>query len=236
MVHSPEEGAKSSTGPRGLRLQASDFQGLTPQRHIAGRNVTKADVRFYRRDGRAIAVKDYGARPAWVRHTLGRWLVAREAAAYEAAGGVTGLPTFLGRLGPFALAVEWVDGTTLAARRGQTLPPEVFDRLDALVGALHARGIALGDLHHRDVLVDDAGDVKVVDLATAWIAGPTAGSLRRRVFRRLADLDRLAAARMRARFTGQDEADALAHVDASAVRRWQRGRRAKAAWDRLRGR
>jgi len=59
--------------------------------------------------------------------------------------------------------------------------------------------------------------------------------LRRRIFERLCAQDRLAAARMRARFTGRSEDAALAGIDPSTVRLWGIGRRIKAFWDRLRG-
>ena len=57
----------------------------TPSRVLAGRNGTKADVAFHDLGGLRVVVKDYGPRPAWIRATLGRALVARECAAYGAA-------------------------------------------------------------------------------------------------------------------------------------------------------
>jgi len=52
------------------------------------------------------------------------------------------------------------------------------------------------------VLLSDGGEVHVVDLAAAVAGGP--------FFARAAAQDRLAAARMRARFTGRSEEEALA--------------------------
>src|SRR4029077_1807025 len=98
--------------------------------------------------------------------------------------------------------------------------PALFDRLDALVGNLHARGVAMSDLHHRDVLVAEDGGVHVVDLAMAYLLGPRPGWFRRRAFARLCAQDRLSAARMRARFTGQSEDEALASLDPAARRLW----------------
>ncbi len=207
---------------------------LAPERHLPGRNLTKADILVYRVDGRRIAVKDYRARPFVVRHIVGRLLVRRECRAYEAAGSAPGLAPFLGRVGPFTLATEWIEATPLADMPGAVASAETFDRLDALIADLHARGVALADLHHRDVLVSAAGAVRIVDLAAAFVLGRRPGRVRRRVFDRLSAQDRLAAARMRARLTGQSEDEALAGIDPSAVRRWRTARRIKAFWDVIR--
>ena len=206
-----------------------------PILRLPGRNATKADVLQYELDGRRLAVKDYTARPRWIRNTLGRWLVRREVAAYRATAGLPEVPALVGRLSPFAFATEWVDARPLSALSARPLDPALFDRLERALAGLHARGVALGDLHHRDVLVTDEGAVHVVDFATAWIAPPGSGALRKAIFRRMAEQDRLAAARLRARFTGMDEAEALAGLPPAAVRRWRRGRAVKRLLDRMRG-
>jgi hypothetical protein len=197
--------------------------------------MSKADVLVHVVDGRTVAVKDYAARPFIARQTVGRLLVRRECRAYLAAGSSPGLAPFLGRLGPFTLATAWIEATPLADLPAGLLSDAVFDKLDAVIATLHARGIAIADLHHRDVLVGGDGSVHVVDLAAAYVAGAEPSGWRKRIFERLRAQDRLAAARMRARFTGRSEADALAQLDPGSVRLWGIGRRVKAAWDTLRG-
>lgn len=216
-------------------LDPGRLEGLEPLHRIAGRNATKADVVVYRLDGRRIAVKTYAPRPWWVRWTVGRFLVRREAAAYRAAAGAPGLPVCYGRVGPYAVATEWVDGQSLAQLRGRPVDPAVFDRIDAVLDHLHDRGVALADLHHRDVLVGDDGSVHLVDLATAFRLGERPGRLRRRFFVRMREQDRVAAARLRARWTGIDEREAIAAVSPEAAEWYRKARRLKAFWDRLRG-
>jgi hypothetical protein len=202
-----------------------------PDRHLPGRNWTKADLLFYRLGEEGWAVKSYGRRPFWIRHTLGRWLIRRECAAYRAAGELAGLPAFLGRLGPFALATEWIDARPLSERRGERVDEEVFERAAAALERLHDRGVALVDLHHRDLLVTPDGSVFFVDLAAAWRRSRRPGALGRRVFLRLTELDRAALARLRGRWTGRP-----VEADGSAAARWHaRGRRIKNLLDRLRG-
>jgi len=129
------------------------LEGVEPVRCIAGRNSTKADVLFFDLGDQRVAVKSYAPRGTLIRNTLGRWLIRREAAAYEAAMEVAALPAFLGRLGPCVLATEWVDAEPLKAREGSLLDDALFDRLAAILDELHSRGVALADLHHRDVLL-----------------------------------------------------------------------------------
>ena len=228
-------GPESSTQPRRLRLTPEDVARATIVRRIAGRNLSKADVLFVEIDGRSVAVKDYAPRPFAARQTVGRWLIRRECRAYETAGAIPGLAPFLGRIGAFALATAKIDATPLAELPPGTLDDATFDRLDGILDELHARGVAISDLHHRDVLLAADRDVYVVDLAAAYVCGGDASSWKRSIFERLCAQDRLAAARMRARFTGVSEAEALERLDPEAVRRWGKGRRVKAAWDRLRG-
>jgi hypothetical protein len=226
---------KSST-PEPGSVRPDHLAAAPPLRRLPGRNWTKADVLFFRLDGKGVAVKDYGPRPLLVRQTIGRLLTRREAAAYRAAGGVEGLPRFLGRLGPWTLALEWIEGKTLADLRGEALDEGIFDRIGAILESLHARGIAAGDLHHRDVLVGPGRSVHLVDLATALVLGRRPGRFRRAAFARLAAQDLVALARMRARWTGRDEAAAIAAVGKEAAAWYARGRRLRRFWDRLRGR
>jgi hypothetical protein len=228
--------AESSTTQAAPRLTLDALAGSTPVRRVVGRNMSKADVLVYRLGSRSLAVKDYRGRPFIARQTVGRLLVRRECRAYREAGPCPGLAPFLGRLGPFTLATEWIDATPLADLPPGGVTDAVFDRLDAVIATLHARGIAVADLHHRDVLVGADGAVHVVDLAAAYVRGAASGPWRRKIFERLRAQDRLATARMRARFTGRSEADALAGLDPRSVRLWGVGRRIKGLWDRVRGR
>lgn len=205
---------------------------------LRGRNRTKADVEFFDLPSGRIVVKSYASRPWWIRSTLGRWLVARECAAFRAAsaGRVRGLPEFLGRVGRHALAMRRVDGVTLMRLEGSPLPRAVFDGLREILDDLHGAGVALGDLHRRNVLVSDDGSVHVVDLAVAWVLGESPGPFRRFVYRRLRDVDEVAFARLRARFLDGREADLVADVGERAARWHRRGRRVKRFVDALRGR
>ncbi len=229
-----ESVAKHSTAPSSAPT-LNELDRQAPVRVIRGRNSTKAVIRIFDCGDGAIAVKDYRECPWWFRATGARWLVRRETAAYLAAGPLPGLPRCLGRLGPLTLATEWIDARPLAEIGATKLPVAVCDRLEALVRGLHERGVALGDLHHRDVLIGSEDEVHVVDLATAWVRNARRGDLRNWIFARWRAADSVALARIRARFTGESEENALRGLDSRAVAWHRRGRAAKRLWDRLRG-
>lgn len=213
----------------------SVLAGVEPVRRIEGRNWTKADVEFYEVDDLRVAIKTYEPRAFLARNTLGRWLIRREAAAFQAVAGIASVPGFLGRIGPFALATRWVDAVPLRTHTGGLLGDEIFDRLAVIVGQFHERGVALADLHHRDVLLAADDSLYVLDLATAWIAGDRPGPLKRYLFERFCESDRVNLARMRARFTGGDPEAAVASVSPAAADWHRRGRKVKSILNRLRG-
>lgn len=211
------------------------FTDAEPLQRIEGRNATKADLLFFDLDGERVAVKTYAPRSFVLRNTLGRWLVRRESEAYVTARGVDGLPDFLGRCGPHALVTRWVEAVPLRERTGGRLDEAIFDRLEQMVDGFHQRGVALADLHHRDVLLGSEDELYIVDLATAWVLGRRPGPFRRRLFRRFCESDRVNLARMRARFTGGDVEAAVESVSPAAAAWHRRGRRVKSFLNRLRG-
>jgi len=219
-----------------LALDRARLATLEPNRRIPGRNRTKADIVVYRIDGVDVALKDYADRPFVIRQTLGRLQVRWESAAYRAAHGIDGLPRFRGRVDAFALATEWIDGIPLSSMRPGEVDPACFVDLGRVLAALHSNGIALSDLHHRDVLLGRDGSVWVLDLATAWTLGRRPGRLRRHLFGRLCELDRLALARMRARFGGGDPERAVSEFGGPVAAWHRRGRKVKHWLNLLRGR
>ncbi len=220
-------------------LRRSDLERLLsrdPDERIPGRNATKADILVYRSKDGDIAVKTYAARPWWVRRWIAKRLIRREARAYRAAGAVPGLPRYLGTNGSTALATAWLEARPLSAVEPAAVGSGAFDELERIVRELHARGVALADLHRRDVLIGGDGSVHVVDLAASWLLGPRPGPLRRALFERLRLQDLVAIARMRARCSGEDEHAAIERVGRGAARRYRHARRLKSWWNRLRGR
>ncbi len=175
----------------------------------APRNATKADVRVETRDGRDVVVKDYGPRTWWVRTFYGRPTLRREARTYARLAGVRGIPACLGFEGRDALRLELAPGAPLSKLAVGRVDAAVFDELDRILREVHARGVAIADLHRSNVLVAEGWEggsgptVSVIDFAIARLARDPArpGAL----VRLLQQLDRHAAARLRARYLGLPE-------------------------------
>jgi hypothetical protein len=200
-----------------------------PVIRLEGRNRSKANVLVYDAGGFRVAIKTYAEQPAWLRHTLGRWMTRREAAAYIRSGRGAGLPDFLGRVDAWTLALEWVEGRALPKFGGLTagVRERIFDEIETIIEGLHRRGVALGDLHHRNVLVTPQGHAVVIDLAMAWTVDSRRRGPQAWIFRKLAELDRLALVRMRARSMGGDPAEAVARYGGSIAAWYRWGRRIK---------
>jgi len=185
----PPDPGPDNPGSAGLRAPTREDLARLPRPafHAAGR--TKADVYEIDLPGGTVVVKDFRAKPWWIRG-FGRLQTAREFAAYRALEGVEGVARCVGRVDAWALALERVDGEQLA------WAPDRFSagerhvrRLRETLDRIHARGVVHLDLRGREnVLVDRTGRIVVLDFAGAVRFRP--GSLAHRViFPRLALID-----------------------------------------------
>lgn len=153
-------------------------------------------------EGGPIVLKDLSSRAWPVRELLGPWQLDREARAYRRLEGLEGVPRFLGRVDRQAIAIEYVAGRDLSHLRPGDLPALFFDRLEGIVEAVHARGVAHGDLHGQDVLVGPGGEPYVIDFSTAILAAARPGRVRARLFDQARRADRRSVAKLRRRFLG----------------------------------
>lgn len=137
-------------------------------------------------------VKDFAGRGPWFRR-LGRLQIRREVAAYGWLDGVPGVPAFVGRVDPLALAIECIDGERLAsaALRPEDGPRHVA-QLRAILDAIHARGVVHNDLRgSENVLLRRDGGLAVIDFAGAMRLRP-GGIAHGLLFRLLAVADEAA--------------------------------------------
>ena len=162
-----------------------------------------ADVLLIELGDRQLVVKDFAPRDPLVRATLGRWLTAREAAAYRWLEGHPAVPRFVGFVDALAFAVEFRPGRRISRHLLHDAGPGFIDALASAVHGLHARGLVHLDLGHRsNVLVDGRGAPVLVDFASALWFRP--GSLAARLLLpALVGFDRRAVAKYREKLERQ---------------------------------
>lgn len=106
----------------------------------------------------------------------GALLAQREAWFYERLVGTTGVPRYIGRVGRTGFLHEFVPGHPLG--RSERVADAFFDQLAALLGTIHARGMAYVDLNKREnILVGDDGRPYLIDFQIS-LAALDSGPLR----------------------------------------------------------
>ncbi len=129
------------------------------------RNAWKASVR---REGDVI-VKEYSGAP-FIPRIFGRVSLSWEEAALRRLEGMEGVPAFMGRLSPHAIRISVVRGRPLDKLNSGELSESCFENLVSLIHGIHERGVAHGDLHQRNILVD-RDRPSVIDFSTAYVKG-----------------------------------------------------------------
>jgi hypothetical protein len=191
--------AHGTTAPSALRIDRQGLAGRRVRLHD-GRNRTKAVIdRVDAGDG-PFVVKDVATRPFWVRAVLGPWQLRRETRAYARLAGLEGIPRLLGVVDRQAIALQFIDGHPLQSLPRGSIDAVFFDRLEALMRAVHGRGVAHGDLHHGDVLVGGDARPYLVDFSTSWIGEPGSAWPARTIFAQMCRADLRSIAKLRRRY------------------------------------
>ena len=142
----------------------------------------KADILRFQVDGGAVILKDFSSKSRLMRW-FGRRQLRREQRALQRLRGLEGFPKVLGVVPPCALLLEPMHGgaiTRFRRRREEEKAP-LLEKLEALVAAMHARGVAHLDLRKRDnILVTDSGEPSIIDFNASVAFEP--GSIASRLF------------------------------------------------------
>ena len=172
------------------------------------------DVYCIEVSGAPLVVKDFAPRGAFVRATIGRWVTAREARAWQVLDGHPSVPAFRGRIDALAFVVEYRPGRRMGRKLRGEVPEDFADRLDCALGAMHARGVAHLDLRHRsNVLLGESGDPILIDFGSALVFRP--GSLAARLLLPLlVAIDRRAARKWRRKLASPSQEDAVSPASA----------------------
>lgn len=141
----------------------------------------KADIKKLSHDADDLILKDFSGKTWWMR-LLGRRQIAHETRALRRLAGLPGIPRCYGETQAGAgILIEHIEGewiTRFCARNPGTAPA-LFDRLTALVRAIHARGVAHLDLRKRDnILVTTDGLPWVIDFNASFCFDPGSAAMR----------------------------------------------------------
>lgn len=175
----PTEGSSEQCFPR---LPTRKEFDAAQKKYLTRGAPFKADVTIVDLGDGSIVVKDFAAR-SWWRRLIGRLEVAQECRAFAYLGAIPCFPRFIGRIDANALAVEKIEGVSLAV--GSDIATRYEDYLKMLRTSME-RLTALGFLHldarsYRNVLLRPDGQITFIDLASSIWVPP--GRLGHRLFR-----------------------------------------------------
>ena len=144
-------------GPRASPQLTAEIAAAIAAR--AGRELGsgyQASVHLYRTSGGDVVVKQpHRAGPLGA---LWRSLLRREYSVYERLQGIAGIPRSFGLVGD-GLALEYVAGPSLREHEARLVDREAFfAKLKTTVEAMHAAGIAHGDLKRKDNIIVGPGE------------------------------------------------------------------------------
>jgi predicted Ser/Thr protein kinase len=174
--------------PRAFAPLASELEAAIAAN--AGRELGsgyQASVRVYSTTGGDVVVKTPHRGPL---SGLWRSLLEREQAVYERLRGIPGIPRSFGLIGG-GLALEYVAGPSLREHEARIVDrDELFAKLLATLKAMHAAGVAHGDLKRKDNIIVGAGEQPfLIDFGIAVRRSATSTLWNRCVFEPLVQMD-----------------------------------------------
>ena len=163
-----------STKAKKIRLTRRKLERLAPESIHEARNWSKADVSVVEwppGSGKRAVVKDLSQRPLWFRLLAGRYFLWREWRALYALKDLKGIPKPIARPTADVIVMEYKAGKKIEDFNSWELPDGAVEKLEELVREMHERGVTHGDLHGHNILVDEEGNVALIDWATASTFG-----------------------------------------------------------------
>ncbi|MES1923893.1 hypothetical protein [Salinisphaera sp. T31B1] len=179
------------------RLSRAQLHGYAQHYFKAG-GATEPEVALVACGEAQAIFKDYARTPGWFGRVIAPVLIWREASALRQLAGIDGVPRVLRQLDRRGLLIEYLPATPWPKAR----PPDAaYARLQALVAAMHARGVAHCDLRApSNILVDDQGQPYIVDFVARVRRGAAWNLPWNWLFRQFVAADDSALVKLRVRF------------------------------------
>jgi serine/threonine protein kinase len=180
----------------------------------------QASVHLYRTSAGDVVVK----KPHDGGPLAGLWrtLLRREQAVYARLDGIPGVPRSFGLVRGKYLALEFVAGPSLREHEAQIADRDAFfEQLLATLKAMHAAGVAHGDLKRKDnIIVGPHERPYLIDFGIAVRRSPTSAPFNRCVFEPLVQMDVNAWVKLKygRRIDPYFEPDVLSPADAAVYR------------------
>lgn len=146
-----------------LRTQASCDQETYIQNPGSS---LKASVFITHLQGKCVVVKNYAGSHPILRATLCKWLLNREITALKALAQHPGVPNMISRYGPFGFAMEFIEGRVLD-RATVAQNPMIMHGIAAQIQRMHALGVTHNDIRMRNMLIDQHGRLRILDVGGA---------------------------------------------------------------------
>ncbi len=129
-------------------------------------------------------MKDYAEKSFIFRTTVGIFSCWREAYIYEKLQGITGILKCFGLIDRYAIVIAYMPGENAKEAPEASLTPVFFEKMRAVIDAVHKRGIVLCDLRNiKNTIVGEDGEPYLIDFSTAFLKGGRFNCFRNGIFR-----------------------------------------------------
>lgn len=129
-----------------------------------------ANAKVYRLQlaGKDWTVKDFSERPWYIRETIGHALISHEVRMINRLKGLDGVSQHAFQIDRFAMAVEFMPGTSIQHFGNHELTPEFLEAFEALIRRMHEQHVVHLDCRGLgNVLVRPDGTPGLIDFQSA---------------------------------------------------------------------
>lgn len=129
----------------GAAFTRPEFEAL-PRRLLRDGRSANACVWRVVAHGRFWTVKDFSRRSWFVRNFIAPMLIERELESLARLRGVDGVAQAAFRIDRYAVAMEYIEGTSISETDPRRVTPEYLRRLERLIKVIHRRGVVHLDI------------------------------------------------------------------------------------------